>query len=483
MKKFTKRFLTMTIVLVMMLSTMVFTPMTVNAVTKIDIEEVIRWAEQQIDVPTRYQCIGLGQTISSKFWGINLLYCGNRGGPQDLINYDQPSDYAPYGWTQIKTTDKSQIKRGDFVIFLGGEYNDYYGHIGLAISSTQMIDANGGTDKFGNIPNPYTAGTAPAIHEIKNNFIGIIRPAYKETLPKTPTQSVDELIDVTKDFIEKNIALKPVENGKYISSWQNEKSAPLYARVDKADFWEIFKVVGTSDGWAGFIGVNGKYVSARGENKNVPLTTEATKLQKWECFKIYKKGDDYYIKTQANGQWVTVCLDIKNAPLRARADNVSTWERFKIEIIPDNPSLVNGPYTIKNVGNTSQVLNVYTDNAPKNHDEVTLCKPFNGDIAQIWTLEKYGDAYIIHSGNNGIVLNVFADTARNGDNVNVLKYFTGDGSQLWIIENVGNGKYVIHSQSNRDVVLTVFGSYNGLPNVKVQTYNGSENQLWYFDKI
>jgi hypothetical protein len=462
------------------MSVIVVLPMTASAttITVVTRDEATAWLDSQIGQVVsnplggyKGECASLGAQYYVVLTGGIVKTSDGRTG--NGFEFADDNHSVNLGWSRGKITAVTSLEPGDIIV---------EGHPD-GISGNHVAIFYCGTPQDATLVQQNSIGRKYVTKDGMCNVVGktYVRPVWKNASSQS-TGNSDELTEVTAQFIGKKIALKSIENGKYMSSWQNEKSAPLYARVDKALEWEIFETVGTSDGWIGFKGVNGKFVSARGENKNVPLTTEADKLQKWECFKIYKKGGDFYIKSQANGQWVTVCIDIENAPLRARADDASTWERFKIEIFADDSDIANGLCVIKNAANMSQVLNVYTGAAPKNYDEVTLCPPVNGDVAQIWTLEKSGDAYIIHSGSNRIVLNVYADTAHNGDNVNVLKYFDGDGSQLWIIESVGNGKYIIRSKSNRDVVLTVSGSYKNLPNVKVETYNGADNQLWYIDK-
>ena len=140
-------------------------------------------------------------------------------------------------------------------------------------------------------------------------------------------------IDVTSQFANKTIALKSVENNKYVSSVQNEYAAPLYASADIVNDWEMFKAEGTSDGYIAFRSVfNEKYVSARLTDNNVPLNAEESTIQEWECFKLFQYENDYYIKA-SNDKWVSTRVDISTAPLNANINFPHYWERFYIQIL------------------------------------------------------------------------------------------------------------------------------------------------------
>lgn len=202
-------------------------------------------------------------------------------------------------------------------------------------------------------------------------------------------------------------------------------------------------------------------------------------------FLIIDLGNSYYkLVSQSSNK----CLDISGGVfkdgtgIQQYADNGTISQKFKLNQISIKSQTVNnGTYFIKNV-QSNQVLNIYTDRIPKSDNEVTTFALNRSDIAQQFTIERIGNDYLIKSADSNVVLNVYNNNQANAnDNVNVHAYVSGDLCQLWIIENVESNKYIIRSKVNPDLVLTPSGTFNKLPDVRLQQYNGSESQKWLLE--
>jgi hypothetical protein len=145
--------------------------------------------------------------------------------------------------------------------------------------------------------------------------------------------------------------------------------------------------------------------------------------------------------------------------------------------VPSAPGVPEGNYVIRSVADSNKVLNVLTYGTPAHLNKVSVWGHSKGDVAQIWNAKKSDDAYILYSGNPNVVLNVYTDNqAAHNNKVNVYNMLS-DITQMWVFEDVGNGQYVIHSASNRNVVLTADGTGDGSL-IYVRDYSGAATQKW-----
>lgn len=114
----------------------------------------------------------------------------------------------------------------------------------------------------------------------------------------------------------------------------------------------------------------------------------------------------------------------------------------------------------------------------------------DGSKEQNFNLVNTGwDNYMLYpqSSSTGRVLDVnrgnsYYNPIRNGNIIDI--WIPNDKpAQLWLIDNRGDGKYTIELSSLRGSVLTVSnpGMNNG--GVSLQAYTGSNNQLWYLQKV
>ena len=152
--------------------------------------------------------------------------------------------------------------------------------------------------------------------------------------------------------------------------------------------------------------------------------------------------------------------------------------------LPGQPAeLPNSNFVIANVGIPSHVLNVRSWNPPARGITVTVAPYYTGfHVTQNWRLERTGDAYIVHSTTPGIILNAARDhQAINGTNVNTWDW-VNENTQRWIIRELDNSNFVLLSQSNTNVALTVSGARDNIDqaNVTMQYYTGDASQQWTF---
>ena len=166
--------------------------------------DAVNWAYAQTQISTPYQCLTFVQKYTRDFWSWSA-YCPTRQGPYDIISGDCP---IPSGWQKIAGATP---KAGDIVLFIGGGYDSYYGHIGIAVSATSMIDANGGADWN------YYQGTKPDVHTIKSNgYWGVVRPPYAGIEPPSTPASAS--------FTPANVGI-----GATVSaSWASSANATKY---------------------------------------------------------------------------------------------------------------------------------------------------------------------------------------------------------------------------------------------------------------
>jgi len=99
------------------------------------------------------------------------------------------------------------------------------------------------------------------------------------------------------------------------------------------------------------------------------------------------------------------------------------------------------------------------------------------DTGSQWQLQKDGDAWIIHSGTHGIILNAYSYTPVNETRVNIYDNVNSD-TQRWYLEKINDTQWLIRLKYNKNLVLSTTGTANGT-NLIVQTYDANNNyQKW-----
>jgi len=153
--------------------------------------------------------------------------------------------------------------------------------------------------------------------------------------------------DVTSQFAGKRVTIQSKQWGnRYLSAWEYESGAPVYARVSSysnpsINKWETFTV--TFMNAAGTVGLkanNGKYLRVNADNANEhAIKADGAKHSNWESFRIMQYGNSYAIQVYAEGKysykgsWLTV-NNAANNPVRANR-NLKTpqaWECLTITI-------------------------------------------------------------------------------------------------------------------------------------------------------
>lgn len=102
-------------------------------------------------------------------------------------------------------------------------------------------------------------------------------------------------------------------------------------------------------------------------------------------------------------------------------------------------------------------------------------------------VDRGGNRYVLYpQSSNGRVLdanrgNSYNNPLQAGNNIDIWQ--TNDApAQEWYIDDRGNGKYTIELVSARGLVVSCDNPNSNGGNCSLQTYNGSENQLWYLKR-
>ncbi|MCL2356244.1 MAG: stalk domain-containing protein [Defluviitaleaceae bacterium] len=170
----------------------------------------------------------------------------------------------------------------------------------------------------------WDAGTSTV--QVKNE-----KPDKDDKPDEKPPETSAQPDATGSDFIGRDVTIRSSANRRYASARKDKQNAPVNAQAQRADTWEVFRVVDAGNGYVAFRAYNGSYVSAVLNDKDVPLRAVAGQIREWERFRIYETDGHFYIRA-ANGRWVSARTNEKDAPLRATADKPQGWERFQIAV-------------------------------------------------------------------------------------------------------------------------------------------------------
>ena len=378
-----------------------------------------------------------------------------------VYNYNVPSNSS--------SISLAQAKPGDIFVW-------NFKHMAMYLGNNQFFHSN-----FGGI-NKVSYGSATK----HGNPDYIIRANNYDQINNSST---NEMEDVTHQFLNQIIAIKSVQNGKYVSAWMNDsrERAPTYARVDKIGEWEKFQVESAANGWIALKSIeNKRYLSATlAPEKSVPILAAAQYAESWEHFKIFKKGNDYYIKAKANGNWLTAFIDQANTPIRATQSVASTWERFSIHTV----SVIQPPPVVEiqppNTGGNPDGGNTAPPNEPPVKPEPSFVNPFTDVKESDWFYKDV--AYVYSNGLfSGVSSTKFAPnmSMTRGMTVTALYRMAGNpyafggnnpfydvpetayyrNAVVWavnrgIVSGVGGGRFAPDSGITRQDVAVIFVRY------------------------
>lgn len=225
------------------------------------------------------------------------------------------------------------------------------------------------------------------------------------------------------------------------------------------------------------VGVNNPAIY---NNKNVDLRMfNDRNYNKWYIKRI---RDDVY--TIANGENANYVLDVDGAKkdngtnVKLYTSNGKNNQKWSIRKYDD------GTYKIVGV-DSSKSLDI---NGGKSDDGTNIkIYSLNNSKAQKYsieptTLSKYNKAYdnakyIIKSNiNKKMVVDVSGGYKDNNTNIQIYS-LNSSIAQIWSLNYIGDGEYIIRSNINPNLVLSVVNN-----NVVSSKYTGSNTQKWYFDK-
>ena len=113
------------------------------------------------------------------------------------------------------------------------------------------------------------------------------------------------VIDVTRSFLQKRVAIKSRSNKRYVAVDNDSLNGDILCQASTADRWEWVDTEESWDGNIGFRTVNGKYLSVN-LNDGATLRANGPQLSGWERFRVYKSGNDEYLLSVQNGNFLTV---------------------------------------------------------------------------------------------------------------------------------------------------------------------------------
>lgn len=154
-----KRFLSLLIAVIMLLSTSIFTTVSTSAVTQRTVSEALSWCESQVDKALDYDGKYGAQCVDFIYYYYQYLGVNPAGG--NAIDY--ASNALPEGWQRIKG---GTPQPGDILVYT----NEPNGHVGVYASDSLMYHQ---APSMGGI----------VLHDAKkytsyDNYWGVIRPDF-----------------------------------------------------------------------------------------------------------------------------------------------------------------------------------------------------------------------------------------------------------------------------------------------------------------
>ncbi len=198
---------------------------------------------------------------------------------------------------------------------------------------------------------------------------------------------------------------------------------------------------------------------------------------------------DYDLKVHWNHTISRSDLSKKMTYIRSNRDNeIFTLDEINksvsaavtgaaVAAISNSGVVVNGGTYIINSVYNGKPLNCYVWNIGDVRDmtKINTYDRYEGDLAQRFTLEANGNAYNIKTQAQGYFVNIMSRYTQGNQ---AIAYDSNKDIEPWIITKCGSG-YAIVLKNNTSMALTV-GSDG---NVTLNTYTGSNNQQWTFERV
>lgn len=180
-------------------------------------------------------------------------------------------------------------------------------------------------------------------------------------------------------------------------------------------------------------------------------------------------GKMTYIRSNRNNEIFT--LDGVNTSVSAAATGSAV-----AGIVNSGAIVSGGTYIINSVYN-KKPLNCFVWNISDIRDmtKITTYDRYEGDLAQRFTLEANSNAYNIKTQAQGYFVNIMSRYKQGNQ---AIAYDSNKDIEPWIITKCGSG-YAIVLKNNTSMALTVGDDGN----VTLNTYTGSENQQWTFERV
>lgn len=252
---------------------------------------------------------------------------------------------------------------------------------------------------------------------------------------------------------------RPIEDGKYVISNISSENQVLCVKNGNV---ELGTYGGTEDQVFQISYVENGYYKIESEATNKVfdvfsgLSASGTNLQTYtwngtdaQLWKFIDAGDgSYYIKSKLG-----TVVDLTSGVLQPGTNvqmyslnrtNAQKWVLDKDRTPANSVQVENGTYTIQNVTNPNQVLDVYSALSSNGANIQTYVS--NNTSAQRFEVLYAGDGYYqILAEHSGKALDILNGSSANGANVQQYDY-NGTSAQLWKFIDAGDGTYYIQSK-------------------------------------
>lgn len=283
---------------------------------------------------------------------------------------------------------------------------------------------------------------------------------------------------------------RPIEDGEYVISniksdakVMTEKNGNIQLEPYINSGKQRFKITYDKDGYYDVVlsssgAALDVYDASDAPKTNLQVhTANGTVAQKWKF--VSAGNGSYYIKSK-----IGTVVDLTSGNIKSGTNiqmytmsyvDAQKWNldanRASVEPVP----IEEGTYTIQNVSNSSQVMDLY-DGSEANSANIQTHSS-NGTPAQRFEIQKVTDEYYrILIERSGKAVDVHG--ASNEIGTNVQQYVSNDSNaQLWRFLDAGNGEYYIQSKLGTIIDLDRDVASNGV-NVEMNSLTGSITQKW-----
>lgn len=383
-------------------------------------------------------------------WCIDLIYyyyqyLGHSIPTGNANTYD--TNALPSGWSRVY----SNPQPGDIYQTDAGTY----GHVAVVTeirgSSIVIVQQSENTPCYASV---VSASNAKCY--IRPDFVN----SYKTDSIQEGIYYIQTKLDSNK-YLDINLASMADGGNLDIYSFNGTNAQKFIIQGENGHYRIISQNSGKSLDVYGASSANGVNVQQ--------YTANDSNAQQWY---FHASGNGYYTIQSGVGTY----MDIKDAN-SADTANVQTWEyngnaNQQFKLIPVSDTITEGLYAIQSCIDSNMFIDIEFC-ATENLKNVDLYS-YNGSAAQMFTITKSSNGYIIKAKCSEKVLDVAGAETSNGTNIQQYDY-NGSNAQIWHFQNAGNDYYYLRSGVGTYMDVKEGGKTNGT-NIQTWSYNGNNNQ-------